>query len=207
MACTERNDRRMSRTPRLVAARWWWGRACFRARHPQMVNPAGPSGRSEAPGWPLTQWTEADLLAYVRRTARLLQWRTYHTLWSVGSDGGMPDLVLVRPPRVLFCELKTERGRLTKGRLHPTNRGRRTRWTDGQLEWLADLARCPGVETYLWRPSDAQEIAQILGDGAHETMPCVMRLQAVLAAAEGGTDASSTAEGVAPKVPDPPVEA
>lgn len=167
------------------------------------MNPDGPA-------WPLSQWTEADLLAYVRRTARLLQWRAYHTLWSVGSDGGMPDLILVRPPRVLFAELKTERGKLTKGRLHPTNRGRRTRWTDGQLEWLADLAHCPGVETYLWRPSDAQEIAQILQDGATTEMPCVKRLTAVLLAAsgaEGGSDAPPTAQGVAPKVPDPPVEA
>lgn len=101
--------------------------------------------------------SEADLLAYVRRTARLCGWLAYHTYASVKSDPGFPDVVLVKPPRVLFAELKTQRGRVSTGRP-----GRGGRWLTGQDEWLEALRACPGVETHLWRPEDAQAIADTL---------------------------------------------
>ncbi len=70
--------------------------------------------------------------------AELMGWRTYHTYDSRRSNAGFPDLVLVRPPRVVFVELKRERGRATR---------------DQDL-WAALLRACPGVEYYLWKPSD-----------------------------------------------------
>lgn len=60
---------------------------------------------------------------------------------------GLPDLLLVRPPRVLFVELKAERKRPDRA----------------QADWLAVLARCPGVEAYCWRPSDWPRVLATLG--------------------------------------------
>jgi len=57
---------------------------------------------------------------------------------------GFPDLVLVRD-RVLFVELKTERGRLTLR----------------QRAWLDALARA-SAEVRLWRPSNWPEIVDTL---------------------------------------------
>ncbi len=53
---------------------------------------------------------------------------------------------MVRPPRLVFAELKAERGRTTPH----------------QERWLALLGACPGVESHLWRPSDLAHIAEVL---------------------------------------------
>jgi len=62
----------------------------------------------------------------------------FHPFDSRRSTPGWPDIVLVRPPSVIFAELKTATGRLTPA----------------QRTWLDALDGCPGVEAYLWRPSD-----------------------------------------------------
>jgi len=62
--------------------------------------------------------------------------------------------------RVIFAELKTIKGRLTKGRMNKAG----SRWLPGQDEWGDALASCPGVEYYLWRPDGLDgEIERILG--------------------------------------------
>lgn len=72
------------------------------------------------------------------RTAR--GWRT-----PVAADGaGFPDLVLVRE-RVLWVELKADTGRLTAD----------------QRAWLEAL-HSAGCETYVWRPSDWDEVRAAL---------------------------------------------
>lgn len=75
------------------------------------------------------------------------QWRT-----PVAADGkGFPDLVAVRPERngrsgrVLFIELKTDTGRLTKE----------------QKEWQADLEGAH-AEAYVWRPRDWTTLSEIV---------------------------------------------
>ena len=99
---------------------------------------------------------------YAVRVARP-PWRYYHTRDSRRSAAGFPDLVLVRGPRLIFAELKTERGKLTAD----------------QVAWLEDLAMVaatatgrawdppgdpppPVPEVYVWRPSDRPEIGRIL---------------------------------------------
>ena len=94
--------------------------------------------------------TEAQLQNAVTELARVQGWLVYHPWRSVKSETGFPDLVMVRPPRVIIAELKTETGRLRKGRW---NKGG-TRYLPGQDEWLAAFSGCPGVETKLWRPAD-----------------------------------------------------
>jgi hypothetical protein len=90
--------------------------------------------------------TERDFLATVRSFAELLGWTCYHTWQSIHSPAGFPDLVLVRPPRIIFAELKV-------GKRHPT---------PAQERWLNLLRECRGVEVYLWRPEDWEEIQMLL---------------------------------------------
>ena len=85
--------------------------------------------------------TEADLSRAVLDMARLFGWMGYHTWSSVHSRAGFVDWVFVRPPRVLMVELKAEKGKLTQE----------------QVEWIFALGRCPGVETFVWRPTDLDD--------------------------------------------------
>jgi hypothetical protein len=91
------------------------------------------------------EW-DATLFNSKRGLAPATGWKLlYHTLRSKGSRSGFPDRVLVRD-RVIFAELKREK----------------TKPTDEQKAWLDGLARA-GAETYLWIPSDLNEIGRILG--------------------------------------------
>jgi hypothetical protein len=90
--------------------------------------------------------TEAQFLRQVQHLAALFSWRAYHPQLSKWSERGWPDLALVRPPRLILAELKSEKGKLTPQ----------------QTEWLEDLAACPGVECFTWRPSDFEFIVEIL---------------------------------------------
>ena len=84
---------------------------------------------------------EKHLQARILEAARALKWLAYHTFDARRSAPGFPDLVLVRPPRLIFAELKSSKGKLTVE----------------QKEWLAVLALIPGVEVYIWKPEDLQE--------------------------------------------------
>ena len=91
---------------------------------------------------------ESTLLARVRRCARAHGYCVYHTRDSRGSDCGFPDLCLVRPGRLIFAELKSTRGKLTRE----------------QQRGLSLLQHSiPAVETYTWRPADWLHMQQLLG--------------------------------------------
>ena len=86
-------------------------------------------------------------MSQVRRLCRLFGWRVYHTRFSIGSDPGFPDLVLVKPPHVIFVELKTQTGVLTPY----------------QKEWLGLLAECEAPPaTAVWRPNDVEAVVATL---------------------------------------------
>jgi hypothetical protein len=98
--------------------------------------------------------SEAAWQQKVTQLALSCGWRVYHPPDNrpSGNTGrvqavepGYPDLTLVRGDRLLFAELKAE-----KGRLGP-----------GQQEWLDALAAA-GAETRLWRPSDWDEVVAVL---------------------------------------------
>lgn len=88
--------------------------------------------------------TEREWQAEVTATARTLGWRSYHTHDSRRSDAGWPDLALVRE-RLVMAELKTDTGRLSAA----------------QERWLELLTRA-GIETYVWRPKDREEVLTVL---------------------------------------------
>lgn len=103
--------------------------------------------------------SEAAFQVQVLNLAGFHSWRCYHTHDSRRSQKGFPDLVLIRPPELIFAELKTD-----SGRVRPE-----------QQQWLDELrevaARGSYVEVYLWRPAQLQEIidrlsrpALIVGD-------------------------------------------
>lgn len=90
--------------------------------------------------------TERDFQQQVIDLARLCGFMVYHTYDSRRSPSGFPDLCLLRPPRLIFAELKRERGTPTPE----------------QLEWLYELREVTGVEVYLWVPSMWDEIVEAL---------------------------------------------
>ena len=105
--------------------------------------------------------TEEQFQSQVIELARYSGWKCAHfrgvriqrkngTVYyqtPVQADGaGFPDLVLLRPPRIIYAELKSD-----KGRASPE-----------QDEWLRALAECSGNEVYLWRPRDLDEIENVL---------------------------------------------
>ena len=92
--------------------------------------------------------TEKQFQSQVEQAARILGWLVYHTYDSRRCERGYPDLTMCHPVkrRIIFAELKSQRGR---GRPE-------------QYMWLTALDACPGVEVFMWRPSDWDEIVEIL---------------------------------------------
>ena len=92
--------------------------------------------------------TERQFMEQVKELAALCQMRWYHTHDSRRSDPGFPDVVMVRGERLIFAELKAEKGRVSAA----------------QTFWL-DALRATGAEVYVWRPSDWETIVVTLALG------------------------------------------
>jgi hypothetical protein len=91
--------------------------------------------------------SEKDFQRQVIDLAHILGWAVYHPWLSKFSERGWPDLAIVKPPRLVLAELKTEKGKLT----------------EHQVRWVDLLTNCAGVEVYVWRPSQLHgEIVQAL---------------------------------------------
>jgi hypothetical protein len=92
--------------------------------------------------------TEAELLEAVVELAHLRGWRVAHFRpartekgWrtAVSADGkGFPDLVLARTGEILFVELKSAKGRVSRE----------------QQEWLVRLDIGRSTFAGVWRPVD-----------------------------------------------------
>lgn len=103
---------------------------------------------------PLRGLSEAEFQRQVVEIARAWGWRSCHVgkarvgkRWvTPTSVAGFPDLVLVRPPQLVFLELKKHGGR-TRAE---------------QLDWIGDLQRCAGVEAYIVGPADADDVWRLL---------------------------------------------
>lgn len=90
--------------------------------------------------------SEDELQKFVTDLLDLRGWWWHHAGDSRRSSPGLLDIVAVRPPRVIFAELKTRVGRLRAE----------------QVVVIDKLRDCPGVEVYLWRPMDLDDIQRIL---------------------------------------------
>jgi hypothetical protein len=101
----------------------------------------GGSGQEAPPGG-LT--SEKEFQAKVIAEAKKRGWKCYHVHFSQASEAGFPDWVFVRE-RVVFAELKSEQGRLTKD----------------QKAWYHALLNA-GAEAHVWRPSDWQLVVETL---------------------------------------------
>jgi len=89
-------------------------------------------------------WTIAHF-----RTARTISgWMT-----AVSGDGvGFPDCVLVRRDRLIFAELKSEKGKLSESQ-------------EGWLDALIEVAKSTNhqeIQVYVWKPHMFDEICGIL---------------------------------------------
>lgn len=102
------------------------GRAVARARR-QARLAAAVAGQP----WEV-DWRDHTLVPY----ARLRGWRVWFVQRSDASPAGWVDLVLARDGRVLFRELKADRGRLTAA----------------QRECL-HLLRLGGLDVSVWKPA------------------------------------------------------
>jgi hypothetical protein len=90
--------------------------------------------------------SETEFQGRILDLATLYGWTLrYHTYDSRRSTSGWPDLVLIRPPELLFVEVKREDGQVTPS----------------QLEFITALRAC-GQDVRLWRPSDWDEIVERL---------------------------------------------
>lgn len=85
---------------------------------------------------------QAALLEY----AHYRRWRTFHTYDARRSAEGFPDLVLVRPPRLIFAELKSDTGDVSPE----------------QRKWIEALGACAGAQAFIWRPIDWVQIVEVL---------------------------------------------
>jgi len=113
-------------------------------------SPAAAGKGTAAPavaGTTLPPMSEKAWQTRVLDYARFKGWRAIHHPDSRRvTEAGLPDLLLVRPPRVVFAELKS-----TSGVIRPA-----------QIAMLAKLKLCPGVETCLWRPADWPAVMETL---------------------------------------------
>ena len=98
---------------------------------------------------------ERDFATQVEHLLDLFGWLWKHDEPAVRQSGkwatsfrgarGFPDYVATRNGRVLFAEIKNERGRLTKT----------------QELWL-DTLRTSTAEVYVWRPGDLHNVKEVL---------------------------------------------
>ena len=118
--------------------------------------------------------TEKGFMQAVVDLARLQGWKVYHTYDARKSEPGFPDLTMVRDGRLVFAELKTEKGKLTPAQeewgealqkveglaedaLYAAHCGGALSWLEHDLDGVERL-----IDSFLWRPSDWPEIEHVL---------------------------------------------
>lgn len=87
--------------------------------------------------------SESEFQAAVVQLALLRQYLVFHDNDSRRNQAGFPDLVMTRPGRLVFAELKTEIGRVSN---------EQHRW----LDLLRSVSQVAGdaLHVAVWRPSD-----------------------------------------------------
>lgn len=94
----------------------------------------------------LSPLTERQWHYQVTDLAHLRSWWVYHPVLSKWSEPGWPDLTLIRGPRMVLAELKSDRGKVTPA----------------QRKVFALLDGVEGIEAYVFRPADFDRVKEIL---------------------------------------------
>lgn len=96
----------------------------------------------------------------VIRLARQYGFLVYHTVNSRRSIKGWPDLILLKPTRLIVAELKVETGKLSHEQEVWMN-------TFSELAAYGLAMGFDGVEAYVWRPSMMDTILKCLSTPLH----------------------------------------
>ena len=109
--------------------------------------------------------TEADHQETIIGLLLINGWMVGVTPDSRGADTGEPDIRAVHEDqgRYLVIEAKTQTGKLRKA----TESVKTGRFLPGQDDWARALNACPGVEYYLIRPADMDELEEIIKEVPH----------------------------------------
>ena len=89
--------------------------------------------------------TEKQFRQQIINLCKVLGYDVYFTWRSIHSPSGYPDLSIVKPPRLIFAELKIGKAKLTPF----------------QEKWIQYFKDC-GVEAYVWRDYMWDEIVECL---------------------------------------------
>lgn len=96
----------------------------------------------------IRQISERDWQSHVCRIAEVKGWKYYHPPDNRPVNGriqkvvsGFPDLCLIKGSRIIFAELKREKGTISLE----------------QQEWIDAIRGC-GIEVFVWRPSDIDQV-------------------------------------------------
>lgn len=98
--------------------------------------------------------SEAAFQSLVIDVAEFNGWTVHHQQptkaksghWITAGRAGFPDLTLLRPPQLVFLELKRVGAEATAK----------------QRRWIAGLQRVPGVEAYVVTPEDIASVFLLL---------------------------------------------
>ena len=106
--------------------------------------------------------SEAAFMDTILQASALYGWLAYHTHDSRRSTAGFPDLVLIKPPRVLFLEVKSERGRLSRAQADVL--AMLQECGPGHCQLFPGAKHCfsEGVQAAMVRPSDWEQIVEWL---------------------------------------------
>ena len=112
-------------------------------------------------------------MVHAERPARTKDgWRT-----AIQGDPGFPDLVLAREGVVIYAELKSEKGRLSPAQiewsvaLHEVDqRARDQAFAVQESRGLPHPSIEVVVRSFIWRPSDWDEIEKVLREELGETV-------------------------------------
>jgi hypothetical protein len=89
---------------------------------------------------------EAELQALIVEVAELNGWLVFHDNDPRRNVAGWPDLVCVKPPRVLFLELKS-----AIGHIRPE-----------QEVWMGALSKCDTIASGIVRPNQVDQVLDYL---------------------------------------------
>lgn len=111
-------------------------------------------------GWHISEreWSRREAeVASLHLPAEHLPGLAFHPRFSVGSETGWPDLVLVRrrDRRLLFVELKKDTGKLSHRQALVLDLLRSLEW-DPLAGWSHSkpFELGPRIDVYVWRPED-----------------------------------------------------